>query len=73
MTIGRKSTASQAEYSVISLEFLTNVTRRMFIEGSVLQRPVRALRVDLNYVKYIVQSTQIVLKKVLQYWGVKVY
>ncbi|KAI8148643.1 FANCI solenoid 4-domain-containing protein [Fennellomyces sp. T-0311] len=59
---GRKSATLQSEYSVASLDFLTNVTRRMFMEGNV-QRPIRALRGDLGYVKYIVQSTQIVLKK----------
>ena len=54
----------QAEYSVASLEFLTDVTRRMFTEGSI-QRPIRALRGDIGYVHYIVLSIQTALKKVI--------
>ncbi|KAI9499698.1 FANCI solenoid 4-domain-containing protein [Zychaea mexicana] len=67
---GRKSVAVQAEYSVSSLDFLTDVTRRMFTEGSV-QRPIRALRGDIGYVQYIVLSIQTALKKTTLQGGIQ--
>ncbi|KAI9263424.1 FANCI solenoid 4-domain-containing protein [Phascolomyces articulosus] len=59
---GRKSIAMQAEYSVSSLEFLTDVTRRMFSQGNI-QRPIRALRGDIGFVHYVILSIPIALKK----------
>ena len=62
MWIGRKAN-QPPESPVLSLECISKMSRQMFRQNN-MQHPVRALRVDINFVQFIIATAQSCLKAV---------
>lgn len=60
--IGRKAT-QPSESPVMSLECISKMSRQMFRQNN-MQHPVRALRVDISFVQFIITTAQNCLKMV---------
>ncbi|KAI8381247.1 FANCI solenoid 4-domain-containing protein [Radiomyces spectabilis] len=54
---GRKLASHQHSGSMFTLEFITTVTKALFLQGNV-QTPVRSLRSDIDFIHFIISNTQ---------------
>ncbi|KAG0167084.1 hypothetical protein DFQ28_006686 [Apophysomyces sp. BC1034] len=66
---GRKIFVSQPHSTQFTLSFLTDITQTMFLQGDI-QTPARSLRSDIDFIHYIVSSTQTCLKTMSEQDGI---
>ncbi|KAF7730861.1 hypothetical protein EC973_001379 [Apophysomyces ossiformis] len=61
---GRKISIPHATTTLFTLSFLTTITQTMFLQGD-MQTPSRTLRSDIDFIHYIVSSTQACLRMMM--------